>query len=425
MQKAYELFVAGRYLRSKRKEVFISIITVISILGVALSVMVLDIVLSVMTGFERELQSKLLGATAHVTVRRYGGDIERPKDLVEKISKVDGVLTAYPYTYQQAMISSSRGASGILVRGVSRHEEPVRKLREMLSDDDELEEMFAPSPVQIEQGDGTFRSVELPSLIIGKALAQKLSLARGSVITLFSPDMTASPQGLSPRFRRFQVVGIYQSGLVEYESGLAYTSIGASQKFFRLGEGVTGVEVKTIDLFRATEIGTNIFEQLGGLESPYFVTDWTQPNKALWEAIQLEKRVYFIVLLLLILVASFSVVSTLVMVVMEKGKDIAILKTIGASDSSILKIFFSQAVVIAVLGTVLGTVLGFLGCIALREYGFELDTRVFPVDRVPVHIEFVNFALVALASIIITSLAGVYPARRAARLRPAEALRYE
>lgn len=422
---AFERFVAFRYLRSKRKEVFISIITVISVLGVAISVMVLDVVLAVMTGFESELRDKLIGANAHVVVRKFGGQLESWQSVREKVLTVPGVTGAFPYTYNQAMLTVPSGARGLLIHGISDLPEAKKKVSQYLEEGTDIEQLFTHPTIEVMRPDGIPDQVRLPPLVVGRELRKRLGIPFDEPVTMFSPELSSSPQGLIPKQRRFIVVGSYSSGLVEYENSLAYTSMADAQAFFGLGEGVTGVEVTVKNLFEAKQTAQKILEALGGPESNFYTTDWTEPNKPLWDAIRLEKRVYFIVLLLLILVASFSIVSTLVMVVMEKGKDIAILKSMGARDSSILRIFLIQGSVIGVAGTILGTALGVAGCWGLREFGFEIDRNVFSLDRVPVHMIPSNFITVACSAFVITTLAGIYPAVRASRLKPAEALRYE
>ncbi len=425
MSKTFERFVALRYLRSKRKEVFISIITIISILGVAVSVMVLNIVLSVMTGFESELQGKLIDANAHIVLRRYGGDLDNYQALTERIRKLPHVTMAFPFTYNQAMLTTPQGARGVLIRGVADMPEARHKLAKLLPRETEIDRLFMPMTTEVVRPDGQPDEVVLPSLIIGKALAERMALGYGSTVTLFSPQMSSSPQGLIPKMKRFLVVSAYSSGLIEYENGMAYTSIEHAQSFFGMGQSVSGIEISVDDLFKAKEIGESIVQQLADTDPSLYATDWTEPNKPLWEAMKLEKQVYFIVLLLLILVASFSIVSTLVMVVMEKGRDIAILKSMGASDRSILSVFVLQGAAIGMSGIILGTLLGIGGSWALKIYGFPLDVTVFSLDRVPVHIIPMNFVVVAIAAFFITLGAGIYPARRAAKLRPAEALRFE
>ena len=420
----FESFVARRYLRSKRKEVFISIITVISVLGVAISVMVLNMVLAIMTGFELELQSKLIDATSHLTFKRLGGDIAEYEPLVAQVRAQPNVLSAEPFTFNQALISTAHGSRGILIRGESDSASFRTKMEKMNAVRVQIERLFHPPPVEVKRPDGAIDSVTLPGLIIGKALSDKLGLYPGDIVNVFSPQLGSSPKGLIPKVRRFQILGLYNSGLAEYEAGLAYTDLSTAQLFFDLNSSVSGIEASVTDMYKARTFGEQILDKLSPNDQLYF-SDWTEPNKPLWEAIQLERRVYFIVLLLLILIASFSIVSTLVMVVMEKSRDIAILKCLGAADSSILRIFILQGSIIGTTGIIIGTILGYLGCIALREVGFPLDESVFSLKQVPVHLDALSFVIVAISAFVITLLAGVYPALRAARLKTADALRYE
>jgi lipoprotein-releasing system permease protein len=421
----FEPFIALRYLRSKRKEVFISIITVISVFGVAISVMVLNIVLAVMTGFESELQAKLINANAHLVIRDYRGYLQNWQPLAEQISKNKNVTSAFPYTYNQAMLSTPAGARGLVIRGVPNSQTAKEKLKEVNATNRQIENLFNPVEISVDRPDGSSDVVSLPAIIIGEALSRALKVGVGDVVSLFSPELSASPHGLIPRVKRFSIVGVYHSGLVEYEGGLAYVSIDSAQSFFSLNDTVSGIEVSVKDIMKAYLVGEELLGSFGTEQSHFYATDWTEPNKPLWDALKLEKRVYFIVLLLLIFVASFSVISTLVMVVMEKNKDIAILKSMGATDKSISKIFLIQGTIIGFLGVILGTFLGVVGCILLREYGFEIDQTVFALDKVPVHMIPANFLLVAVAGFIITSLAGIYPARRAAKLDPVATLRFE
>ncbi len=425
MPTFFERFVAFRYLKSKRKEVFISIITVISVISVALSVMVLDIVLSIMTGFEDELQAKLIDASAHLTIKRFAADVEHVDQVVEIIKKDPDVTGVSPFTYNQALLSTPAGSRGLLIRGISNIKEATEKLEKNLIQESKINDLFNPPLMAVKRPDGTEDEVQLPGLIVGKSLSDRLGLSVNSVVTVLSPQFGNTPQGLVPKTRRFLIVGIYSSGLVEYENGLAYASIPEAQRFFSLGDSVSGIEVSVKDLFQAKVVGERIINSLSEAGISLYATDWTEPNKALWEAMKLEKQVYFIVLLLLILIASFTIVSTLVLIVMEKGKDIAVLKTLGASNKMIVKIFMLQGMIVGGLGISLGTILGFSGCIALREFGFPLNEAVFSLKQVPVHMIPSNFILVAVAAFWITFFAGVYPAKRASSLNPAEALRYE
>ncbi|OVE79757.1 hypothetical protein BVY02_02435 [bacterium J17] len=425
MPGSVESFIALRYLRSKRKEVFISIITIISVLGVAVSVLVLDIVLSVMTGFEIELKSKLLDVNSHILVRQYSGPIENWNEIAKEISTVPQVASAEPYTLNQAMLTTDTGAYGVLIRGVSRKGGSIENLSEIVTRETSVDSLFAKKELDVERLDGTIDTVSYPPLIVGKALTYKLGIAPNTLVSVYSPSLSSSPQGLIPRIRRFAVVGDYKSGLMEYESGLAYSNIADSQQFFEMNNGVTGIEVSVTDTDKVREVAEAIREKLKASSFPVRVSDWTELNKDLWEAIELERRVYFIVLSLLILIASFSIVSTLVMVVLEKSRDIAILKSLGATDKQVRNVFLLQSTIIGVSGVIIGTFAGYLGCVGLQKFGFPINPVVFSLEQLPVHIDPINFAIVAGAGVVITSLSGLYPAARAARLKPADALRFE
>ncbi len=438
MKNGFELFVSLRYLKSKRKEVFISIITVISVLAVAISVLVLNMVLAIMTGFESELQKKLINANSHIIVKNYIKPLEDWKLLSKKILEVDEVIDTFPFTYNQAMISVKGGGHGLIIRGVYNGSKGKEKLQVLLSNMCKKEKnlkhckavnvntLFKEHKITVDRPDGLKDEVEIPPLIVGHALKKQLGLFKGQVVTILAPRFNSSPNGLIPKLRRFVIAGFYSSGLMQYESGLAYTNIKDASSFFDMKKGVSGLEVIVKNVSKAPLVANKIREKLlnENFES-YYVRDWTEPNKPLWEAIKLEKRVYFIVLLLLILIASFTIISTLVMMVMEKSKDIAILKSMGASNKLVLKIFLLQGILIGAVGTILGTVIGYIGCVSLKKFGFPINPVVFSMDTVPVEIIFSNFILVAISSFLITSLAGIYPALRASKMRPAEILRVE
>ena len=421
----YESKIALRYLCTKRKEASISLIGFISIIGVAISVVVLNMELAVMTGFHAELRDKLLGANSHIVVRRLGGTLTSWPEVQEAVSDIKGVKSAFPYSYNQAMLSADSGARGLIIRGVSNTPVDRQRLEQYLEPGYSSELLFEKAEIEVERPDGLIDKVYLSPIIIGKHLQRELGISVGEPVTIFSPQLRSSPQGLIPRQRRFVVAGIYSSGLVEYETGLAYAALKDTQHFFGLGDGATGIDIILDDLMQVKEVASKVRNSLSSFNRTFLVTDWMQQNEPFWNAIELEKRVYFIVLLLLVVLASFSVISTLVLVVMEKGKDIAILKSMGATNGFVQKVFFLQAVFIALAGTILGTILGYIGCLLLRKYGFPIDTKVFGLDTVPVHIIPANFIIVFVCAFAITCVAGVYPAFRASRLKPAEALRYE
>ena len=429
-----ERFISLRFLGSKRKEIFISISTVISVLGVALSVLVLNVTLGIMTGLEAELQTKLIDANAHILVRQYGKDITDYNALVERIRTVPGVTGATPYSQSQAMISTPRGSHGLLIRGANQDDTAIAKIEKLIGGDSEENTENEQPPSQLIFGspqylltrpDGSEDFVEMPPLLVGEMLRNNFGLRVGEPVTIIAPSFSASPQGAIPKLRRFLVTGTYHSGLRDYESGVAYTSLESAQQFFNMQGAVSGIEVFIGDRMFAEKITEEIHRLLNRDGIMYQVLSWKDLNRPLWEALKLEKQVYFLVLLLLILLASFAIVSSLVMIVMEKSKDIAILKSMGLSNKSVLRIFLMQGVTIGGIGTIAGTILGYFGCIGLRAYGFPLNPAVFAVSEVPVYIIPSNFIIVAISAFIITSFSGIYPALRAAKLNTAEILRYE
>ncbi len=423
---AFSRKIALRYLWSKRSEAFISIITVISVIGVAIGVMVLNIVMSVMTGFEHELREKIVGTDSHIVINgASGAGIFGWKEVAEKIRGVSGVASVSPFTYHQVLVRSDSRASGLLIRGIEKGSASAEQVARYLPAHRSLDSLFNPAPIKVQLASGEETEASLPGILMGRSLAQTLGVFVATPVSVLAPQVTSTPFGLVPSFRRFVVVGTYSSGLVEYESGIAYVSLEEAQKFFDMQGGVTGLEVRVRDINSAPEIARAIHEATGGLNSGLSVRDWTVTNKPLWDAIQLEKRVYFIVLLLIIVMASFSIVTTLIMIVLEKRKDIAIMKTLGASTPSIGRIFRIQGAVIGGLGTAIGLVLGFVGCWALKTYGFPIDERIFQMSTLPVKIEPFNFVMVGVSAFFICFVATIYPARRAASLEPSEVLRYD
>jgi len=423
---AFSRKIAIRYLWSKRAEAFISIITVISVIGVAIGVMVLNIVMSVMTGFEQELREKIVGTDSHIVVSSSGGSgIFGWRETAQKIMAVRGVTSVSPYTYHQVLIRSDTRAAGLLIRGIEEGSASAQQVARYIPANRTLQPLFNPAPVTVLMASGEETEAKLPGILIGRSLAQTLGVFAGTPVSILSPQVTSTPFGLVPSFRRFVVVGAYSSGLVEYEGGVAYVSLEEAQKFFDMQGGVSGLEVRVRNINEAPVIAKEVLSAAGGIESGLTVRDWTVTNKPLWDAIQLEKRVYFIVLLLIIVMASFSIVTTLIMIVLEKRKDIAVMKTIGASTPSISRIFRIQGAVIGGLGTCIGLALGFAGCWALKEYGFPIDERIFQMSKLPVAIEPLNFAMVGIAAFFICFVATIYPARRAASLEPSEVLRYD
>ena len=421
----YELMIGLRYLRAKRSEAFISLITMISIVGVMIGVMTLNIVLAVMTGFEEDLRDRILGFNPHIVLVSYAGTIANPDEVVQKVRDTPGVAAAAPLVYSQVMLSSGQSVSGVVVRGVPPDlEEAVVDLQAHLTSGS-LAGLGAPFEVPIEgsEKDGRPDTTTLTGVILGQELAKQLGLAIGDPVSVVSPLGTPSPVGPIPKVKRFALAGTFDSGMYDYDSGLLYMGLADAQKFFGLGNAITGVEIRVTDLYDAERVARRLEQTLG---TPFRARDWMEVNRNLFLAFKLEKVVYFIVLTLIVLVAAFNIVATLIMVVMEKRKDIAILKSMGATERSIARIFMLKGLIIGVVGTLLGVIGGYVGCWVLRRYQFvELPKDVFYVSTLPVRVYGENFAAVALVSVVICLLATIYPARQAAGLAPVEVIRYE
>ena len=408
----FELFVALRHLLARRKQVFISLISMISILGIALGVMALVVVIAVMSGFEKELKKKILGNTAHIMVMKYGGAIRDYKKLTETINQLDQVTEAAPFILSQAMLTRGRQVSGAGIRGIDQNHDPLRKkLEEMLVDGH-----FFSSPDKLLS--------KTPEIILGSELAKSLGVKPGSSVRLVAPSGSPTPLGLIPRMQRFTVIGTYTSGMYQYDSALAYTTLEAAQKFFALPGQVSGIAVEIEKLYEAGIMAEKI-RQL--LPYPYWARDWISMNRNLFAALKLERITMFIILALIIMVAAFNIISTLIMVVMEKHKEIAILKTMGLSARRIMRIFVWEGMIIGFAGTLLGLAGSLVLCEILKRYDFiTLPGDVYYIETsLPVDLQIFHLVVTAGLSLLLSFVATLYPSFRASRLLPAEALRYE
>ncbi|PIP71719.1 MAG: lipoprotein-releasing system transmembrane subunit LolC [Nitrospinae bacterium CG22_combo_CG10-13_8_21_14_all_47_10] len=421
---SYELFVSLRHLKAKRTQKFISLNTWISVGGVALGVMALIVVIAVMSGFGKDLRDKILGTNSHVVVtnitRTGMGDYEA---IIAAIKKIEGVSAVAPFILSQVMLTYGDNSAGVVVRGV----DPDREAG--VSD---LEKNLVQGTMKmLEDPESSSAKPRRDGIILGKELAHRLGVQRDDAVSMISPASRVTPMGLVPKIKLFQVVGFFESGMFEYDSNLAFISMHSAQKFFAMKGKVSGIEIRVRDIERADQIAKGIQDDLG---FPYYARDWMRMNKNLFSALRLEKIVMFIILILIILVAAFNIVSTLFMVVMEKSKEIAILKSMGASRSSIMKIFSLQGLIIGVTGTAIGCVGGFTVVPNLNEIvGFiekvfgitAFPSDVYYLDKLPSEIQYLDSFLIVIFSILICFIASLYPAWRASRLDPVEGLRYE
>ena len=411
MDLPVEYFIGLKYLLAKRKQTFISIITAISVSGVAVGVMALIVVLAVMSGFEKELKDRILGATAHVHVTSLEGSVPDPFALARRVGEMDGVAATSPYIFSQVMISSGTASTGGVLRGVdvdtigkvTRLPRDIRKGR--------IEDL------------GNQTAKGLPGVILGKELAANLGVSTGDLVEVLVPGGNVTPMGAFPGVARFRVVGLSESGMYEYDSSFAYVSLEEAGRLMGMEGRATGVEAKVDDIYQAGRIAARIKEELG---YPYWAKDWMQSNRNLFSALKLEKVVMFIILVLIVMVAAFNIISTLIMVVMDKTKDIAVLMTLGATRKTIRRIFALEGLLIGVAGTFAGTISGGLLCYLLRRYEFiHLPSDVYYISTLPVALSPGILILVGVSSILICFLATLYPARQASLVEPAEAIRYE
>jgi lipoprotein-releasing system permease protein len=376
------------------------------------------IVLSVFSGFEKTLQEKILGTQAHLVLLKASQEgMDHYEEVAKKVQEIRGVVSAAPFILNQVMLSSESNVTGGVIKGVDP--DRVGKVTE-------LAQNIKAGRLQDLKGES-----DSPGIILGVELAKHLGVSINDAIQVISPLGTMTPMGMMPKMKRFRVIGIFYSGMYEYDNTMAYISIESAQKFFAMGARVTGIEIKANNIYKVKEIGKEIRDKLG---FPFWTKDWMEMNRNLFSAMKLEKILMFIILVLIILVAAFNIISTLIMVVMEKYKDIAILKAMGATSKGILKIFVVEGLVTGVVGTILGTISGLVFALNLGEIqgflekllGFKiLASDVYYIDKLPSQVNPLDITLITVTAILISLLATLYPSWRASKLDPAEALRYE
>jgi lipoprotein-releasing system permease protein len=411
----YELLIGRRYLRSSRGNRFVSFISTISMAGVAIGVAVLIVVLSVMNGFEREVRERILSLTAHATISALGARMTDWQDAAAKVRDNPAVLGAAPFIEDQALLIAGNKSSGAVVTGV-------------LPEDERQVTIIADKRTA-----GSFDAMKPGGygIVLGDELAKALGVGMGERVVIVTSLRTTTPAGVMPRMRAFKVVGLFRAGMYEYDRNLAYVHIADAARLYRMGDDVTGLRLKLADMFAAPRVVRELAVALGG---GYYVDDWSRKHATFFRSIQLTKSALFIILLLVVGVAAFNIVSTLVMVVKDKRSDIAILRTVGAAPRSILSIFMTQGVAIGVIGTLSGVLLGVLISINLESliHGLEallglhfLDAKVYFITDLPALVQWSDVWQISLTAFGLCCLSTLYPSWRAARTQPAQSLRHE
>jgi len=407
---SFETFFSLRYLKAKRKQGFISVITAISILGIMIGVMALIVVLAVMNGFREDLMKKILGVNSHLLILSYKGGISDTERVIQEALEVDGVLSATAVVYSQVMIKNYGNISGAVLRGI----DPATVGTVI-----EIDSMIRGGSVDLLKDSGT----DPPGIILGSQLSKQIGAVPGDTVTLVSPIGKLTPLGRVPSEGQFKVKALFESGMYEYDSSMVYLSLPDAQDFLSLGDEVTVIELKVKDIDQSDTIGKGIQEKLG---YPYWTKDWKMMNRSLFSALKLEKVTMFIILTMIVLVGALNIISSLVMMVMEKNRDIAILRTMGASPKSIMSIFIFQGLFVGLIGTLLGLMSGSFLCHILARYKFiKLPPDIYYISTLPVRMEWLDVISIVFAAVIISFLATIYPSWQASKVNPVEALRYE
>jgi len=411
----YELMIGLRYTRAKRRNHFISFISAISMLGIALGVAALIVVLSVMNGFQQELRTRILGVASHVQISGLNGELADWEKVAQQARNNAHVMAAAPYISAQGMLAFDQTVRGALVRGI------VPELEEKVADFNQ--HMKSGNLADLKPGEF--------GIVLGAELAHALQVFTGDKVTLIAPQGLVTPAAILPRLKQFKVVGIFEVGMFEYDSGLALIDLQDAQVLYRMEDRVSGVRLKLDDLFRAPLVGRELMRDL---DADVLVSDWTRNHANFFRAVAIEKNMMFIILSLIVAVAAFNIVSTLIMAVTDKESDIAILRTLGASPRSIMTIFIVHGSIIGVIGLVLGVAGGLALAFNLdvvipaieRVLGVQLWTKeVYYISELPSQVQWPDVTVIAAVSFVLTLIATLYPSWRASRINPAEALRYE
>ncbi len=403
-----ELFIAGRYLRAKRKEGFISLITLLSVAGVILGVMALVVVIAVMSGSETEFRNRILGLEPHILAMNYSGHFAPDSDMENKIRQTPGVIAVSPILFGQAMIRTANSFSGIIVRGISPEKGAA------------LIKGYTPEKLETDLACSK-ETKGLPGIILGRTLARSVRVTTGDRVILMSASGIISPMGQIPSMKQFVVTGTFKSGMSEYDSSLAYARLDQVQTLVGAKDKISAFGIWTDHIFDVRHLSEHGLEFI---KYPYYLRNWMDINQSLFSALKLEKTAMFVILTLIILVAAFNIASALIMMVMEKTRDIAVLKAMGATNAMIRRIFIIKGMIIGVLGTAIGTGLGVSICYILKKYEFIKLPEAYPFSTLPVQLECSDVVVTAVSALVICFLSTLYPSFKASRMNPVEAIRY-
>ncbi len=409
---SFVTFVSRRYLRTRQKRAFISLITILSIAGVTVGVMALIVVIAVMAGFETDLKSRIMGIRPHLVITKTQGHFIDYNQMAEKVKAISGIEMASPYITTQVVLRTSTRAAGAILKGIDafRENKGVNGV--------DTSRLVTRSVAK----DASGKNNQLPGIIIGKELAANLGLIRGDTVYMISPRGMISPAGHIPSMIKFQVADLFESGMYEFDGTLSFVNLRQAQKILRMPSSVSGIEIRLEDMDQVKRISDRVEKVV---DSNYTIENWKQMNQNLFSALRLEKTVMFVILALIVLVAAFNIAGSLVMMVMEKRKDIAILKAMGATARSIGRIFVIKGLMIGLVGTVFGTSAGLLLCTLLERYSFiHLPADVYYINTLPVNLKASDVLLIAVSALIICFAATLYPARQAAGINPVEAIRH-
>jgi lipoprotein-releasing system permease protein len=404
----FELFIAKRYLTARRKQAFISVITFISVLGIAIGVAALIIAIALITGFQQDVQDKILGATSHIMVSDLSGEgLADHREIAADIRKNKDVLSVTPVAYNEVLITGMSKSSGALLKGIDFAQE--------LLEADWLQ--------NLEAGEIPQEGAPREGILLGREMAFRIGAQVGDVVSVVAASSELSPMGLMPKRKRFLVSGIFNTGLYEFDSSTALIRLSSAQKLFGMGDRVTFLQVKIRDIFTADRIGEEMRKNLPPLT---YITTWMELNQSLFSALKLEKNIMFLTITLIVIVAALNIIATLILMVMEKTRDIGILLAMGAAPQNIKKIFFNQGALIGILGTTFGAVLGLGWCWLANVFRLiKIPVDIYQISFVPFRIQPFDFGLIVGITLAISFISTLFPARRASRVDPVTALKYE